>query len=422
VLPRQCLFRRLAEEKGASPLLFALLLPVLVGMVGMGVDLGNLYLSHTRLQAAVDAAALAGSLELPADPKLDKGLVAASVASMLATNYPEAEVESLSPGTEVRSVEVTAKVEVPMMLMGVLGVSDKTVRASAAAGFNHLEVVLVLDNTGSMKGTPINMVKAAASNLVDLILPAGGAPDSKMGLVAFRGKVKIGTGVDGLPAGCRNADGSLNEGIHPSFMPMYWALPHSTRRNIDLDTCSCIPETLGLTTERSEVIARLAEHTALGPGSGTVISEGIKWGRHVLTPQAPFTDANPDPSYRKIMILLTDGDTEDGTCGGPFAINYHPNNYWTNAYYGMGDSNSHCENGGALNAAMLEEAALAKAAGIEIFSIRYGDSDSTDRWLMKTVASSKPGTDDHYFDAPSIHDLDDVFKQIGRQLGWRLLK
>ncbi len=40
---------------------------------------------------------------------------------------------------------------------------------------------------------------------------------------------------------------------------------------------------------------------------------------------------------------------------------------------------------------------------------------------MKQIASSKPGTDDHYFDAPSVYDIPTVFKEIGKQLGWRLL-
>ena len=191
---------------------------------------------------------------------------------------------------------------------------------------------------------------------------------------------------------------------------------------ITLETCQDIPEALALTDDRTVILQSLNTHTATGNASGTVISEGIKWGRNVLTPEAPFTEGSSDPKYRKIMVLLTDGDTEDGKCGGSYAASFDPNNYWTNAYYGMGDKTSHCENGGKLNAAMLDEAQKAKDAGIEIFSIRYGSSDSVDIGLMKSVASSKSGTDDHYFDAPSTADIDDVFKQIGRQLGWRLLK
>tara|TARA_Y100001954_G_scaffold238974_2_gene310007 strand:+ start:41257 stop:42426 length:1170 start_codon:yes stop_codon:yes gene_type:complete len=388
----------------------------------LAIDMGNMYVTHTRLQAAVDAGALAGSLELPYDPDLEKGIVEASVNDMVAKNMPTAIVESVSPGTEVRSVIVEGKAEVKLLLMRFLGIADQWVRASAAAGFNKLEVVFVVDNSGSMRGSPISMVKLASVELTKLLIPDGATPDTKVGVVPFRGKVRIGEGVDGLLAGCRNADGSLNEdGLHEDFMDMYWALPYQYRRAIAMDTCSNIPETMPLSQDRPAIIAAINRQTATGNSSGTVIPEGIKWGRHVLTPEAPYSEGGDKEDFRKIMIVLTDGDTEDGECGGRYRAGYRPNNYWTNAYFRMGDDQSHCENGGVLNEEMLKEAQMAKDAGIEIFSIRFGSSDSTDIALMKEIASSKPGTDDHYFDAPSEHDIPDIFKKIGRQLGWRLL-
>ncbi|MEF2143894.1 MAG: VWA domain-containing protein [Desulfovibrionaceae bacterium] len=399
----------------------AVLLPVLLGAAGLAVDLGQIYLAHSRLQNAVDAAALAGALELPYDPDVTEGVVQGAVASMLKRNFEEAELVSLAPGGEVRSVCVNAAVEVPTLLMGALGIASNTVEAHACAGFNHLEVVFVIDNSGSMKGTPMQQTAAACTDLVELILPDTSSPDTRVGLVPFRGKVRIPGAVDGLPAGCRNADGTLDEGLRDEYMPLYWALSYYTRRNVSLDTCPSIPETKALTGEKEAIIAAINEMDGYGDWSGTVISEGIKWGRHVLTPEAPFTEGKDEARIRKIMILLTDGDTEDGECGGGYDVGYSPNNYWTNAYYGMGDTETHCENGGGLNQAMLTEAQLAKDAGIEIFTIRFGSSDSVDIQLMKEIASSKPGTNDHYFDAPSAYDIGDIFKQIGRQLGWRLL-
>ncbi|MDD4953050.1 MAG: pilus assembly protein TadG-related protein [Desulfovibrionaceae bacterium] len=399
----------------------ALLIPVLVAVVGLAVDVGNLYLAQTRLQAAVDAGALAGSLELPFDPDLDLGLVNAAVSGMVEKNFQAAQINSVSAGAEVRSVCVQAEAQVNTILLGVLGIGSKTVSAKACAGFNNLEVVFVIDNTGSMKGAPIDNTKLACLNLVDLILPDGASPDTKVGLVPFRGKVKLSEAVDGFPAGCLNADGSLNQGIHPDFMDDYWALPRYLRDQITLDTCSGIPPVLPLSTDKYEIMAAINAQDARGAGSGTVISEGLKWGRHALTSEPPLTQASDSDRVRKIMILLTDGDTEDATCGGTYALSYNPNSYWTNAYYGMAVTDCHCEDGGCLNQAMLNEAQLAKDAGIEIFTVRFGSSDATDVALMKAVASSKPGTDDHYFDAPTAGDIDDMFKQIGRQLGWRLL-
>lgn len=393
----------------------------MIGMAGIAIDMGNMYMTHTRLQAAVDAGALAGSLELPYDPDLSKGIVEQAVNDMVATNMDEAVVTSVAAGTEVRSVEVTAQAEVSVLLMGVLGLSDGIVQASASAGFNKLEIVFVIDNSGSMKGTPINMVKEASIALTDLLIPDNATPDTKVGLVAFRGKVRIGEGQDQFDPGCYNVDGSKNEGIHDDFMDDYWRLSSYYRSRITMDTCSDLPEALPLSQDKDHIIASINTQTATGAWSGTVIPEGIKWARHILTPEAPYIQGGDKEDFRKIMIVLTDGDTEDGECGGSYRASYRPNNYWTNAYFGMGRDDAHCENGGVLNADMLAEAQLAKDAGIEIFAIRFGSSDTVDRDLMKEIASSKPDTDDHYFDAPSVYDIDDVFKQIGKQLGWRLL-
>ncbi|WP_156921457.1 vWA domain-containing protein [Desulfovibrio inopinatus] len=398
-----------------------LFVPALIGGAGMVVDVGQVYIAQNRLQGAVDAAALAGSMQLPYDPDMEVGKVEQAATNLMTENYPSATIVEIVPGGNVRSVCVKAEVAVDLDLMPVLGVDQKIVTASACAGFNNLEIAFVIDSTGSMKGTPMDKTKQAALDLTDLVLPTGGSAAAKVGLVPFRGKVHLPGGYDGLPEGCRNVDGSLDEGFLDEYKDKKYRYPKNSWLRVDDDTCSGISLTHALTTEKSQITQAISALSAYGVASGTVISEGVKWGRHVLTPEAPFTEGSEDDKYRKIMIILTDGDTEDGECGGRFAVGYTPSNYWTNAYYGAGETESHCDNGGVLNQALLDEASLAKNEEIEIFSIRYGTSDSVDIDLMKSIASSKPDTDDHYFNAPSTSDIDDVFKHIGQQLGLRIL-
>ncbi len=409
------------REQGSTATLMAVLLPVILGFVGLAIDSSMLYNAHSKLQAATDSAALAGSLELPYDPDLDLGKVSAAAKDYLNRNYTEARLMSVAPGPLARSVKVTANATVPLLIMPILGISERSVRAEATAGFNKLEIVLAIDNSGSMKGTPINETNAAANKLIDLVMPDGLKTSVKAGLVPFRGKVHLPANVDGIADGCRNADGTLSPALNEEYYKTKYRYPVGSSLRVAMDTCEDIPRVQGLTDDKSVILAAIAKQDALGSGSGTLISEGLKWGREVLTPEAPYTEASTDTDMRKILILLTDGDTEDGKCGGNYAISYTPNSYWTNAYYGMLDMNSHCEDNGKLNQYALEEAAKAKAADIEIFTIRFGVSDSVDVQLMKDIASSTAGTDDHYFNAPSAYDIDDVFKRIGRQLGWRLL-
>jgi Mg-chelatase subunit ChlD len=365
----------------------ALSLPVIAGVAGLAVDGGSLYTSHNKLQNAVDSAAMSANLQLPFDPTLSKGLVKNAAATMLNTDYPGATLQSVTLGTGVSSTCITGQATVNLTLMAALGIADNTVTASACSGFNNLQVVLVLDDTGSMAGSPINSVKSAAIDLVNLILPVGGADSTKVGMVPFRGVIHLSTNVDGKAAGCRNANDTLY--------------------SLSSAACNSVSAIQPLTTSPTTIINAINTLTATGTGSGTVISEGIKWGNYVLTGPY-FTQGGPAKQFRNVMILLSDGETNASNL---------------DAYYGenvtcaSGSSNSAC-----LNQAMLTAAATAKAAGIEIFSVRFSnDSNAEGISLMQAVASSTPGTNDHYYSAPNNAEISTMFTLIGQQLGLHLV-
>lgn len=52
---------KILNQKGAVLVLTALMLPLIICVAGTAVDLGNIYIQHSRLQNAADAAALAGA-------------------------------------------------------------------------------------------------------------------------------------------------------------------------------------------------------------------------------------------------------------------------------------------------------------------------------------------------------------------------
>lgn len=53
----------LRDEGGAIAIMFALMLPLVLGAIGMGVEIGNWFAMKRELQSAADAAALAGAFE-----------------------------------------------------------------------------------------------------------------------------------------------------------------------------------------------------------------------------------------------------------------------------------------------------------------------------------------------------------------------
>ncbi len=428
---------------------------------GVAVDLGRVYVAHNKLQNAVDAAALAGSLQLPDDPDVSNGKVEKAVKSNLGLNDPDATGVTVTSGGATRSVCVEAQAQVDMTLAKVVGIEDTTVTADACAGYNDIELVLVLDATGSMKGDPINNAKDAARDLVDLIMPSSSSSTrSKIGLVPFQGKVRIDgndpvtaeRNPDGVGTGCRNADGSLNNGKlkteysrTSTSSNIFYGYTISGVSTTTDKTCAGMSPIRALSSDKNTIRSNIDGITAGAVTSGTLISEGIKWGHKVLSPAAPYVEGSTDKKVRKIMIVLTDGDTEDGRCGGSFAsASKTINTYWTNAYFGMGlkpDTTTSpyatqttatatlaqipdCKDGGKLNQFVLDAANAAKNDAnypVEIFSVRFGDSDTTDKNLMKQIASSKAGTDDHYYDAPNETGIKDMFKKIGQQLGQRLM-
>ncbi len=71
---------------------------------GVAVDLSRVYVAHNKLQNAVDAAALAGSLQLPDDPDVTNGKVKTAVTANLALNDPEATGIDVTSGGATRSV------------------------------------------------------------------------------------------------------------------------------------------------------------------------------------------------------------------------------------------------------------------------------------------------------------------------------
>lgn len=59
---------RIKRQRGATAIIVALALPVLIGFIGLAVDGGRLYVMKTELQNAADACALAAARELTCDP------------------------------------------------------------------------------------------------------------------------------------------------------------------------------------------------------------------------------------------------------------------------------------------------------------------------------------------------------------------
>src|SRR4051794_16935614 len=131
--------RLAADRRGVTMVWFALLLPVLLGGAGLGIDLGAAYSARQRVQIVADAAAMAAALEL-ADGSAQAAVTSAATADAT-SNGLSASTDTLTLNTpptsgtyagDATAAEAVVTRTVPQILAPfVRGPSSVTVAARA---------------------------------------------------------------------------------------------------------------------------------------------------------------------------------------------------------------------------------------------------------------------------------------------------
>jgi Flp pilus assembly protein TadG len=193
----------LRDQRGNVSIAFAMALMPMLAASGVAVDYSRISSSRAALQAALDAGTLASSTE--SNGRTDVQL-RATVEKFLAGNKKANAYNNLSftvAATDEWTVASNATACVDLIFAGIVGGGSTrcfTVQSEAKRGKNHLEVVMVLDNTGSMNnGTNrIGALRSAARQLVTTLRTAAtGDRTVKIALVPFVTMVNVkGTGFD----------------------------------------------------------------------------------------------------------------------------------------------------------------------------------------------------------------------------------
>ena len=209
----------LSDARGNVAMLFGLSLPVLILMTAGGVDLHRATTVGVNLQDALDAAALtAARSPYTEDADLQRVGLAALRANLKA--YPdvvlrEADTSFVMNGENV--VIARSKVNVKALIANIFlppygQFTDDYLPVGAHSEVDrsakNIEVALVLDITGSMAGQRIIDLKAAASQLVDIVVQDVQTPFySRMSIVPYSVGVNLGSwasGARGTPTGARS--------------------------------------------------------------------------------------------------------------------------------------------------------------------------------------------------------------------------
>ncbi len=183
------------NESGAlAPVLAVATIPLVLA-AGFAVDYGNAVSVQARLQAAVDAAALAAGREA----NLSESDLERIAQDYFNSNYG-APANSGTPSMELTvdgsSLQVTGTVTVSNYLTQVAGFDTTTISASSEVTkeATGLEVVLVFDNTGSMGSqSRLSTLKVAANDFVEILFgPREVADTLKIAVVPFSQFVNVG--------------------------------------------------------------------------------------------------------------------------------------------------------------------------------------------------------------------------------------
>lgn len=205
------LLSRLARnDHGNVAVMLAAALFPLLALIGGGVDMGRGYLTQVRLQQACDAGVLAARQRLGAGVAVDNAVpadVATTGQRFFNINFRDGVY-----GTSNRdfamvlendyAISGTASVDVPTTLMKVFGHTsmDIAVRCEAILNFSNLDVMMVIDTTGSMRRTNAGDSLSRIETLKDTIrafhakIEGAKAPGTQVryGFVPYATNVNVG--------------------------------------------------------------------------------------------------------------------------------------------------------------------------------------------------------------------------------------
>jgi len=209
-----------SDESGAFLVIFGVLAIVLVATSGAVVDYTAIEQARTRAQVALDTASLGlqpsiyttsvPELTAKAQDLLVQQLDTASGQSWgacpSATVPPCAQVDAVTVDTAEGTLHIEARIRVPTAFVALLGIQEVTagVVSEATRKKLNLEVVMVLDNSGSMawsSPTRISELKKAATCATNVLfgndcadsVSAPTTTNVKLGIVPFTEFVNVGT-------------------------------------------------------------------------------------------------------------------------------------------------------------------------------------------------------------------------------------
>ena len=146
---------------------------------------------------------------------------------------------------------------------------------------------------------------------------------------------------------------------------------------------NCTAELLPLTDSRTALTNKI---NSLNPANDTYIPEGVMWGIRTLTNSEPFTEgktatAGSTAPLRKALVIMTDGQNSNRPVVDNASLS-------GNKIRHIPVSTSPSVDSSIPDAYTIEACNSAKAAGLEVYTISFGDQvPGPTRTLLESCAS-----------------------------------
>ncbi len=431
-----------SNSSGNVTVIFGLSCVSLMLMVGGAIDVARVYSAKSKVQTVLDSAALAGgrAVQLSASHDPTAGINAATTyfQEMRPRDIGgDAPAFALVTNSTVLRGTISLAVATPFLkLVGFPQMQATLVTeaeiASGGEGGSNLEISLMLDTTGSMSGQKIEDLKAAAKDLVDIVVwDDQSAASSRVALAPFAPRVNVGTfmtDVSGMGAtwSGKTLKSCVTErtGAHAltdeapganAWLNAYDGTRNSNNSNYSgSGSCTSPSEQIvPLTTDKALLKDRIDAFTADGTTAGAL---GTAWAWYLISPKwssiwptdskagsySDLTTLGPKgiPKLQKIAVLMTDGIYN--TTGGS----------------SYGDTSSQAT---TISNTAVSLCTAMKAAGVKVYTVGFqlGGSQlaiDTLRNCASTAPEDPQGTSSYFFNAASGDELKAAFRQIALQL------
>lgn len=383
-------FRR--DARGSVALMFGFLALILVGIAGIAFDYSRMTLVQTNLQRAVDAAVLlvARNRDLLSTYSMPDALATSYMRSTFDVDQLERLVVKVTVSED--RVRIDARGDLKMTLSNVIGLRTRPISSTAEAlyGDNKVELVLVLDNTGSMSQmNKLVTLKAAVHRFLDKMQSSAGQADAvKIAIVPFDTNVNLGSfktsgWVDPAAATFWSGRPDLSGCVWDRDQPhdVSDTVPTGTATYFSADTGRSQPCSLAPIMPLTQDFAAMRASVDSMVGSGnTNTTIGLVWGHHVLSRDEPVATgaAEGTKNLSKIMVFMTDGNNTQ--------------NRWS-------------RNQTEIDARTRQVCAKIKAAKIQLITARIIEGNGS---LLQECASAT----DMYFDVQDVSQLDPFFNRV----------